>query len=178
MWLTFEDSSIQFTSWELSQCLRIPWRICLDELTWEKTIFRLSINQPVMYYSIKLGFGCNFQDTKEKGHCKTSSFASCNFTFLFLNPSFETQEAFSTEWKIHLSHSRKIPAYKEMAGSLKSGSQNKLQSLPQTALDGLCPAQRQWFTCSCNPACELHNKSSRKLFFSLCFLWSEAGFCW
>lgn len=101
-YLTFEDASIQFISREHSQCLRTPWRICLVELTLEKAIFGLSVNQPVMDFSVTLGFGCNSQDTKGKGHCKTSSFSSCYFTF-FLNSSLETQETFSTAWNIHLS---------------------------------------------------------------------------
>lgn len=39
MRLTFEDSLIQFTSWELSRCLRIPRRTCMDELPWGKAAF-------------------------------------------------------------------------------------------------------------------------------------------
>lgn len=103
MWLAFEDSSIQFISEELSESENSLKNLS-GWIHFRKSIFRLSINQPVMYFSVKLGFGCNFQDTKEKGFCKILSFPSFYFTFLFLKPSFETQEAFSTDWKFHLIH--------------------------------------------------------------------------
>lgn len=85
MGLAFGDSSIQFTSQELSESenslKNVPgW------INFRKNIFRLLLNQPVIYFSVKLGFDCNFQDTKEKGFCNMSSFPSFYFSFLFLKP--------------------------------------------------------------------------------------------